>query len=270
MNINSFTTFRTLIWDFYRTNGRHFIWRNIENPYYVLVSEIMLQQTQTYRVAPKFEQFILEFPTIYSLAEASLRSVLGMWQGLGYNRRGKFLHETAKEIVNKWNGIIPNDPVTLVTFPGIGTATASSITAFAYNIPTVFIETNIRTVFIHHFFSQQEKVHDKEIMPLIAATVDQENPREWYYALMDYGVMLKQTLPNPSKKSIHHASQSKFEGSDRQIRGAIIKLLTEYELLSKEEIIAYIGKDPVRVERIIDKVALEGLIRKDGSILQID
>ena len=272
---NTITSFQQFIWDFYHDQGRSFSWRNsapavaksfllrqqvlrssqseVEgfggqvggqvDPYHVVVSEIMLQQTQTYRVEPKYEQFIELFPDFEALAHAPLRSVLAAWQGLGYNRRGKYLQQIAQKVVADFNGTLPNDPATLETFPGIGKGTAGSICAFAFNKPTIFIETNIRTVFIHSFFQNQESVHDKELLPLIAQTVDTDNPREWYYALMDYGVHLKKLHANPSRKSKHHTKQSKFEGSDRQIRGMIIKLLTEHASLEREQLFQLIGKD---------------------------
>lgn len=185
------TSFQEMIWNFYHLAGRSFPWRNVNDPYRVMISEIMLQQTQTYRVLPKYEQFIHEFSSFHSLAAASLRDVLSVWQGLGYNRRGKLLHEASQIIVTTYGGRLPDDQHVLVTLPGIGPATAASVSSFAFNKPTVFIETNIRSVFIHSFFSNEEKVSDRQIMPLVAQTLDHRNPREWYYALMDYGVMLK-------------------------------------------------------------------------------
>ena len=139
-------SFREFIWNFYALNKRDFAWRNVEDPYKVFISEIMLQQTQTFRVIEKYHEFIESFPKFQDLAQASLRDVLIVWQGLGYNRRGKFLHQSAQQIVTQHNAQLPTDPAILVDLPGIGPATASSLVAFAYNIPTVFIETNIRTV----------------------------------------------------------------------------------------------------------------------------
>src|SRR5690606_15185162 len=156
--MNKIEEFKQLIWDFYAGNCRDFAWRNIENPYYILVSEIMLQQTQTHRVKAKYEEFLAVFPTIETLAQSSLRDVLLVWQGLGYYRRARYLHQIAIIIVNEYSGIVPSDPKVLQMFPGLGAATASSICTFAFNLPTVFIETNIRTVFIHHFFCDQEHV----------------------------------------------------------------------------------------------------------------
>ena len=260
--------FRSFIWNFYEQHKRPFAWRNIDDPYLVVVSEIMLQQTQTCRVAPKFDQFIAAFGNFNALAQASTRDVLSAWQGLGYNRRGMYLHQIAQRVVTEFGGQLPNDPEVLVTFPGLGKATAASICAFAFNRPTVFIETNIRTVFIHCFFNDRDDVHDKEIMPLIAQALDHDNSREWYYALMDYGVYLKKMLPNPSRKSKHHTKQSKFEGSDRQIRGMIIRLLTHHDSLTQKELLSMIDRDAQRVQKIANQLCAEGLIiKKDNQLL---
>jgi len=230
----------------------------------------MLQQTQTYRVAPKYAQWMSVFPDFKTLANASLKEVLLQWQGLGYNRRGMYLHRAAQEIVQKYNGNLPDDPNNLVELPGIGKATAASVCAFAFNKKTIFIETNIRAVYIHFFFAGKDKVHDNEIFPLVEATVDHENPREWYYALMDYGVMIKKTLVNPSRKSRHHQKQSKFEGSDRQIRGMILKILTATkDAISVQKLTDMIGKDHVRIQKIIDQMIEEKFICKIDEGLSI-
>lgn len=253
--------FKKTIWNYYKEHKRSFVWRHEPDPYKILISEVMLQQTQTYRVVPKYEQFVAKFPTIESLADATLLEVLKVWQGLGYNRRAKFLHLLAQKVVNDHQGTVPFCRDTLQTLPGIGWATAGSICAFAFNQPTVFIETNIRTVYIHFFGQQRTEIKDKELLPIIAATVDQENPREWYYALMDYGVMLKSTQPNPSRKSAHHTKQSRFEGSDRQIRGMILKLLTQHEVMSIEKLVASIDRPPERVIAIMNDLIGEGLAK---------
>jgi A/G-specific adenine glycosylase len=260
--MNDLSAFKDHIWNFYKENKRHFAWRNIDNPYYVLVSEIMLQQTQTHRVIAKYEEFIAAFPTLKALAHASLRDVLQVWQGLGYYRRARFLHQLATIVVNEYDGVLPDDEKLLQKLPGIGPGTAGSICAFAFNKPTVFIETNIRTVFIHHFFYQKIGVTDKELLPLIAATVDHNNPREWYYALMDYGVFLKSQQTNPSRKSAHYSKQSAFIGSDRQIRAAILKLIVEKNGVTHHAIMSAMNEDCERVQRIIDKLVAENFIQK--------
>lgn len=264
----SIIDFKKIVWDYYAAQGRIFDWRHVDDPYKVFISEVMLQQTQTVRVAQKYPLFLAQFPDFKTLAQASLKDVLMAWQGLGYNRRGMFLHRAAQIIMNEHTGLLPEDPAKLVQLPGIGNATASSIAAFAFNKPTVFIETNIRTVFIYFFFNGKEKVHDSEIFPIIQQTVDTENSREWYYALMDYGVMLKKTFINPSRKSKHYTVQSKFEGSDRQIRGAILKLLTQSnEPLSQEKIMDMVNKNHVRVNNILEQLKKEKFIRVcDGNI----
>lgn len=260
--MNKIAVFKEFIWNFYHQNKREFAWRHVDNPYYVVVSELMLQQTQTHRVIHKYEQFIAEFPTFESLAASSLRDVLSVWQGLGYYRRARYLHQLAQIVVNEHGGVLPQAQDLLETLPGIGPGTAGSIGAFAFNKPTVFIETNIRTVFIHCFFKDTVGVTDKALLPLIAASVDHDNPREWYYALMDYGVWCKSQHINPSRKSAHHTKQSKFEGSDRQIRARIVKLIAEKEELSHHEILSAVNKDVVRVEKIIDKLIGEDFIKK--------
>ncbi|MFI5333373.1 MAG: A/G-specific adenine glycosylase [Candidatus Babeliales bacterium] len=262
-------SFQSFIWDFYAREGRTFPWRNVDDPYRVVVSEIMLQQTQTYRVEPKYERFILAFPSFELLAQATLRDVLTLWQGLGYNRRGMYLHQCTQKVMAEYNGQLPADPVVLETFPGIGKNTAGSVCAFAFNKPVVFIETNIRSVFIHSFFKDQTDVTDKQLYPLIEQTIDHTNPREWYYALMDYGVFLKKKLSNPSRRSAHHATQSRFEGSDRQIRGMVLRYLTNVPQAPLDTVIASTKKDPERVKRIIDQLCAEKLIAVSGDIVLI-
>lgn len=269
MNAPDLEKFKTTIWEFYTLHGRTFEWRHVNDPYKVVVSEIMLQQTQTQRVAQKFTLFLDRFPNFATLATASLREVLTYWQGLGYNRRGKYLHEIAQTITAQHSGLLPDDPELLQTLPGIGCATASSICAFAFNKPTVFIETNIRTVFIHFFFKNEINVKDCDLLPLIAATVDAKKPRDWYYALMDYGVMLKKTCINPSRKSAHHTKQSKFEGSDRQIRGMIIKLLTEFPALTFEHLTHYITREPERIIHALKQLIEENIIVQNKQFFEI-
>ncbi|MBT8334156.1 MAG: A/G-specific adenine glycosylase, partial [Deltaproteobacteria bacterium] len=200
----TYRRFRSIIFHYYFTHQRIFSWRSHITPYRVVVSELMLQQTQTIRVAEKFEPFITAFPDFNSLARARFAEILTVWKGLGYNRRAKYLQDIAQMVIQQYGGSLPDDPDTLRLFPGIGPATAASICAFAYNAPTVFLETNIRTVFIHFFFAEKTTVHDRDILPLVEQTLDSQRPREWYYALMDYGVMLKKTIGNLGRRSSHY------------------------------------------------------------------
>lgn len=253
--------FQKLMWDFYKKEGRNMPWRHTDNLYHVMVSEIMLQQTQVKRVFHFYETFLQKFPTIHDLATAPLKDVLIAWQGLGYNRRAKFLHEAAK--IMDTNGI-PRTVATLQTLPGIGYNTACSTATFTYNIPVVFVETNIRTIMIYFFAHHKENVSDKEILSLVAQTLPKKNFREWYYALMDYGSFLKSRVINPSRQSKHHQKQSKFEGSDRQIRGNIIKALLTTEMTS----IALAKKlaiPPLRLSEQIKNLTAEKMIVKKGK-----
>lgn len=213
---------------FYDRHRRHSLpWRKTYNPYRILVSEIMLQQTQVERVVPKYKSFLGQFPNVKKLAAAPLSEVLKTWQGLGYNRRAKMLHECAKVVVDKYKGRFPKTYGELCELPGVGPYTAGAVMAFAYNKAVPLIETNVRTVFLHHFFQGKTEVADKEIVKLIERTLQHDNPRAWYAALMDYGVHLKREHGNQNHRSRHYTKQSPFEGSDRQVRGAILRLLAE-------------------------------------------
>src|SRR4051812_23579495 len=254
MQIKAFTN---TIWNYYKKYGRDLPWRHDTTTYRVVVSEIMLQQTQAPRVVKKFESFLKKFPNWKALAEAPTIEVLKEWQGLGYNRRALNLQRLAQTI----NGKLPDTYEELLELPGIGPNTAGSVLAFAFNIPHPFIETNIRTVFIHFFFKNSRgKVHDKKLMPFIEKTLDKKNPREWYYALMDYGCYLKQTEINPSRKSKHHMKQSKFKGSNRELRSHILKLVLKNKSLEEEILKAFPDKKIETVQKNISDLIREGFI----------
>lgn len=261
--------FRRVIYDYYQEHARSFPWRMTQDPYRILVSEIMLQQTQTERVGQKYERFITAFPDFASLASAPLHQVLSLWQGLGYNRRAMSLKSAAQMVMAEFGGNLPPDVELLVTLPGIGRPTASAIAAFAFNKPAVFIETNIRRVFIHFFFSHRDKVKDAEILPLVAQTLDRSNPREWYYALMDYGVRLKKEGRNPNRKSAHYQLQSPFEGSNRQVRGKILKVLIARPNLSESEIVQEVNMNPRKVKTSLDQLQQEGFIHQENGRFRI-
>ncbi|MBM3894316.1 A/G-specific adenine glycosylase [Candidatus Dependentiae bacterium] len=261
--------FISKIWNFYRANKRHFAWRDNPTPYYVFVSEVMLQQTQTFRIIDKFELFISHFPDFNTLAQAPFVDVLRCWKGLGYNRRAKFIQQAAQIICTKHDGVLPSLPEELVKLPGIGPATACSIPTFAFNKPTVFIETNIRAVFIHEYFPSQENITDAQLMPLIQSTVDIKNPRDWYYALMDYGVFLKKNHKNPSRKSKHHVKQSKFEGSNRQLRGKILEQLLLFKKCTAHELAGVCASTEDKIDSITQDLINENLIEFDNNSFRI-
>lgn len=257
--------FQKLIYHYYQKHGRTFPWRMTHNPYHILVSEIMLQQTQTERVVEKYGQFINALPNFSSLAKAPLREILRAWQGLGYNRRAIALKKIAQTVMMGFHGDLPSSPEALMTLPGIGRATASAISAFAFNKPVVFIETNIRRVFIHHFFQNENCINDTEILPLVEKTLDTSSPRRWYYALMDYGVRLKKEQQNPNRRSAHYQKQTPFEGSNRQIRGMILKALAIEHDISETEITKRLDTTPERVRKNLIQLQEEGFLKKKGN-----
>ena len=220
--------FKKTVLDFYSHSGRSLPWRYIDNPdpWGVLVSEFMLQQTQVKRVIPYWERWMKLWPQPEDLANASLEQVLKEWSGLGYNRRAKNLHNCSVEITKTYNGIVPRLPEQLIRLPGIGHYTAGAIACFAWNVPAVFIETNIRSVLLHFFFFDKTEVKDTELLSILQMCLDQANPKQWYWALMDYGAELKKLTKNPCHKSAHYTKQSRFIGSKRQIRGVVIKTLS--------------------------------------------
>lgn len=257
--------FNKILWEFHEENRRPFHWRDTITPYGIVVSEIMLQQTQTDRVLPKYLEFIETFPTFESLAQADFYEVLKKWKGLGYNRRAKNLQRCAQEIVERFNGKVPQEPEELVTLPGIGPATSCSVSTFIYNKPNIFIETNIRSVFLFLFFHEQENISDKILLELIEKTIDTKKPREWYYALMDYGVFIKKTYGNPNKKSKHYTKQSRFAGSNRQIRGMILQDLLDHPNSTSSQIIKRLGIDKDRIQKNLNDLQKEELIQYHKS-----
>lgn len=265
VDLNTIHTFQQLIWDFYKKNKRILPWREDITPYKIVVSEVMLQQTQVPRIINKFNSFIQELPDFQSLAKANLNQVLRLWSGIGYNRRAIYLQQIAKLVTNTYKGILPEQPDLIDSFPGIGPATAASIVVYAFNKPVPFIETNVRKIYIHHFFHDQESVSDNEIFPIVENTLDKKNPREWYYALMDYGTMLSNMVDNPNKRSKHYIKQSKFEGSDRQIRGGILKHLISKGPQTKESLFKLFTQEEGRVEKVITALEKEGFIVFDKT-----
>jgi A/G-specific adenine glycosylase len=247
---------------YWNRSGRdHLPWRKTRDPYHILVSEMMLQQTQVDRVIPYYERFLKRFPDARSLAAAPLADVLRLWSGLGYNRRAKYLHEAAKRL----HTIELSDRrkvsyAQLRELPGVGEYTAKAVRVFAWNEPEALIETNVRTAFIAHFFPRGRKVPDAKLVPLIAEALEGQDPRSWYAALMDYGTYLKATQPNPSRKSKHHSKQTKFEGSMRQVRGAILKACLAGVTLEFVR-----ARHGAKYAIALDALSREGLIVKDGS-----
>lgn len=271
-------------------------WRHVDDAYAVLVSEVMLQQTQVTRVERFWRRFLAAFPTIDALAAASTSDVLEMWQGLGYNRRALALKRAADECSARFGGQLPRAYDQLVALPGIGPATAAGVRAFAWQLPGVYLETNVRAVFLHELFPHDEKVPDRQLIPLVEATCPPTpsaerlsspafrapdplaSPRDWYYALLDYGAHLKATGANPTRRSAHYTRQSAFEGSRRQKRAWITRrVLASPEGVRAHCVLADLseaelraGRDAVEPEvfsSIVDDLLFEGFFRREGDLL---
>ncbi len=263
------SSFRKKVYGYYDQHCRDLPWRKTRSPYRVLVSEIMLQQTQVERVLEKYSVFIKTFPDFASLAKAPLKRLLTVWQGLGYNRRALALRALAHKVVAEHRGKLPSEPDKLLALPGIGKYTAGAVAAFAFNEPVVFMDTNIRRVYIHEFFHDRDDIHDDEIIPFLERTIDAENPRRWYNALMDYGTLLKKQQVNPNRRSAHYSRQSPFENSNRQVRGKILKALVAESQLSAAQIVKRTEMDPERVKANLSQLAKEGFIKKRGKLFDI-
>ncbi len=262
--------FVAAVWKFYREHGRHDLpWRRTIQPYKIVVSEVMLQQTQVSRVLPKYRTFVHQWPTTKALAEARLKEVLTAWQGLGYNSRAKRLWECAQVVTQDYHGRWPRSYEGLQSLPGIGPYTAGAVMAFAYNEAVPILETNIRTVYLHHFFPQQQAVSDQKIAELVKRTLDQTQPREWYWALMDYGSYLKQTHGNNIQQSKHYTKQSRFIGSNRQVRGAIMRTLTRHPMTRSQLRLELASFQSTNVEQQLKRLLAEGLVVKQGGKLDL-
>jgi A/G-specific adenine glycosylase len=253
--------FHKKIFDFYHLNRRRFPWRETTDRYAVMISEIMLQQTQTERVIPKFEAWLQRFPDIAHLAVAPLRDVLAFWSGLGYNSRAVRLHQCAAIINERYDGVVPSQPELLIQLPGIGEYTSRSIPIFADNGDFAAVDTNIRRIFIHEF-ALPETISAAKLQEFADAALPCGQSREWHNALMDYG-----SLHLTSKKSgISPLSrQSKFAGSKRWYRGRLIKELVQSEALSLREIEERYGDCPWNLHDIIGDLVNEGLVERHAN-----
>jgi A/G-specific adenine glycosylase len=278
--------FKKTIWAYYRrAERRNLLWRHTCDPYAILVSEIMLQQTQVSRVEEYYEKFIKRFPDFRALARAKTSDVLLTWQGLGYNRRAMFLKRTAEIVVARHDGRLPRERAALEQLPGIGKGTSGSLMAFAFNKPEIFIETNIRRVFIHFFFPKRRNVTDAELTRYIERSVDRKNPREWYWALMDYGAAMSAAgaaIPvsaaaaatpraNPNRRSAHYKKQLPFAGSNRELRGKIMRstLSQKRNKMSAKELLKELAVSRERFIDIIEDLAKEGFIVRIGDYICI-
>ncbi len=281
--------FRALVLERGRELYRDLPWRRVRDPYAIWISEVMLQQTQTVRVEGRWQRWLARFPSVAALASADAADVLDEWQGLGYNRRALALHRAARAVLER-GGELPAAAEELEALPGIGPATAAGIRAFAFDLPSVYLETNVRSVFLHELFPHEEGVSDRVLIPLVRETCPAnasdpaDDPRTWYYALLDYGAYLKRTIPNPSRRSRTHVRQSRFEGSHRQKRAELLRILLASraeapegakletlaaELSSVEEKSGRTGVTVADVRALLDELAGEGFCHEEDGVWRL-
>lgn len=270
MDADEIARFRKLIVDYYLENGRDFPWRHTRDPWLILVSEMMLQQTQTGRVAAKWDAFTAAFPDPASMARAPLADVVRLWSGLGYNRRALALKQISGICAGRGNRL-PDSFDELLELPMVGPYTARALLAFAWNRPVVLIETNIRRVFLHHFFPEERDVPDSAVLPLIEESLDREHPREWYYALMDYGSELPRKVSNPNRRSAHYSRQAPFQGSNRQKRGALLRALAGPGSPPRtiDDLSLSLGEKPETVKPLLESLVREGFAAENGGLYSI-
>lgn len=250
-----------MVWRHYRRAGRHTLpWRRTRDPYRVVVSEVMLQQTQVVRVLKFYPRFLARFPSFRALARAPRREVLRLWQGLGYNRRAVALHRLAREVVARHRGALPRHPEALEALPGVGPATAGAIAAFAFNTAVPFIETNIRRAIIFHFFPRASRVSESAVLAVARAVLVRTRPREWHYALMDYGAWLAARTENPNRRHEGYRRQPKFRGSSRELRGEVVRYVLAHPRATAREVARALGKPLTRVGLALAALRREGVL----------
>ncbi len=262
--------FRRAVWTHWKKYGRHDLpWRKTADPYKILVSEVMLQQTQVPRVIEKYKSFLKTFPTVNDLARFNLATVLKEWSGLGYNRRGKYLQDAAKKVVTDYRGNFKK--ALQHPLPGVGPYTRAAVRTFAFNEPDTMIETNIRTALIHRFYKGRSFVSDRELLGVAERISEGQDPRTWHWALMDYGAYLKKTGVRTNHRSAHYVKQSKFEGSLRQARGAILRELSRSKSLNNpsnpyNDLRCRYGET---FDKALAALARDGLIVQEGGAWRI-
>ncbi len=246
--------FQEKILDWYHENQRELPWRKTRDPYRILISEVMSQQTQLSRVIPKYEAWIEEFPTIQDLAKAKVSEVLHYWSGLGYNRRALHLKRTAEIIVEKYNGTFSQNEKELLSLPGIGQYTARAVLCFAFNQQIAVVDTNVRKVILTQF-----SVPEKDIPQIAESLLPHGKAYEWNQALMDYAAAVLK------KEKIPHPLQSTFVGSHRYYRGQILKQLLQKKKIEVKDIGLLVKKDFKESEKewldkLLNELMREGFI----------
>jgi A/G-specific adenine glycosylase len=256
--------FQKKILQFYQDHKRNLPWRKTTDPYNILLSEFMLQQTQVSRVIDYYIHWVDNWPTIERLAKEEYKNVLHAWMGLGYNRRAMYIHNTAKVIVDEFNGDVLTAVKHYEKLPGIGLYTSKAIQIFADNADIATVDTNIRRIFISEF-GLDEAISDKDLFTLAKQCIPQGKSRDWHNALMDYGALYLTSRKTGIKPK---TQQSSFQGSDRQIRGKILRLLLK-EDHSKYQLQKELTIESKRLSKILTKMLNEKTVSKTNKIYHV-
>jgi len=256
------SAFQEKIMKWWNENARNLPWRCDSSPYNVLVSEVMLQQTQVNRVVPKYLEFLRQFPNIEDLASSDMKQLLQVWSGLGYNRRAVWLKDAARQLVDR--GEFPKTVEELSELKGIGPYTSRSILIFAFNKDLAAVDTNIRRVLIASGFADEE-MSSSQLQSVADDLLLKGRSRDWHNALMDYGSLV---LTSSSTSISPQSKQTRFKGSTRQLRGAIIRILTNSETLSLNELISHLSSDNIQcrdVHPVLDQLLAERLVERTDA-----
>jgi A/G-specific adenine glycosylase len=260
-------------------------WRGSHDPYAVWVSEVMLQQTQAARVVPAYTSFLRSFPTVRELALAPRRDVVAQWGGLGYNRRAVRLSQAARAIVRDHGGRIPHDKDELLELPGVGPYTAAAVASMGFGEPVAVVDTNVRRVVSRvHLGVDGHEVPAKEVWGLAEGWLDRDDPVTWNQALMDLGREVCRPKPrcdvcplagvcrfrrDGAAASRGPSRQGPFEGSTRQVRGAIVNALRSHPWLTPARLASETGFPVDRVEAAVATLSVDGLVEVDGGRVRL-
>ena len=245
---------RAALVEWYEADHREYPWRETTDPYAILVSEVMSQQTQLDRVVDAYEDFLKEWPTVEALAEADRADVVGFWtaHSLGYNNRAKYLHEAARQVREEFDGEFPETPDGLQELMGVGPYTANAVASFAFNNGDAVVDTNVERV-LYRAFAEIHNSDDPQYEEVANALMPDGQSRVWNNAIMELGGVACQKTPRCDEEGCPwrewcHAyqtgdftapdvrTQPEFEGSRRQFRGRIVRTLGEYDEMELDEL----------------------------------
>jgi A/G-specific adenine glycosylase len=268
-------TERMALWRWYARRRRTYPWRGARDPYRVLVSEVMLQQTQAARVVPSYRTFVRTFPTVRALAASTRAQVLRSWAGLGYNRRAVALRRAARTVVEDHGGRLPADPAELRGLRGVGPYTAAAVASIGFGVPVPAIDTNVTRV-VRRAVLGRDDASGAEVEAAAGRWLDRGDPGGWNQALMDLGREVCRPVPRcdacPLARSCafrraggppapNRRPQPAFEGSTRQLRGDIVRVLRDRDSTTLGALAMTTGRPLGEVALTVNRLAADGVVR---------